>query len=160
MNKGPRRGTPEWDSWKAAGNFLRLHAEWEWMVTLSFSSPPVNSNQATARLREWLNSLAKRSGHYVKAAYAIEAHASGVLHIHVLVAFTPAISRPTIAEGDVLWSKRNGFAWIRVFDPVLGGEWYVAKGGNWDIMHGRPSKHLPGMPRVPMPCIPLPCIVP
>lgn len=139
---GPERWTPDWKLWVARGRFLHLRAPWAWFATLTFAAPVVSTNKAIARTRAWLDALAKRVGDPVLGAYAIERHVSGALHVHVLVSFPSGATRVPTADGDVLWN--DGFARVRVYDPRLGGAWYVAKHADaWDLTFGRPTKHMP-----------------
>ena len=142
MKSGPLPGTPEWDRWRKAGEFIHRRGMWAWFVTLTFRFSVTNPNRAIGLLRGWLDALAKRVSAPVLTAYAVERHVLGPLHVHALVELPGDDRAPTTSEGDLLW--RHGFARIRVFDPTRGGAWYIAKCADaWDLTYGRPSKHAP-----------------
>lgn len=122
--------------WLKAGAFLHLHAAWEWFFGLSFKYP-VTRNRAESLLRAWGNSIASESGGHLIIGWGIEKQLRDVHHFHGLMSF-PEGNIVAESRGRTLW--RHGKPYIVKYDAFAGGPWYVAKRGEWDVMHGCPRR--------------------
>lgn len=145
----PPRGTPEWKRWRAAGKFVQQRGQWTWFATLTFRFRVTTKAQTMGRVRGWIDRLAKHVSCPIQCVVAAERFVTGECHAHVLVEFPPVVCVPSTCFGEGLWRAKNGHARVVLFDPTRGGCWYVVKEPDaWDLIYGRPSRH---MPRLPLP---------
>jgi hypothetical protein len=112
----------------AGADWVRDYAEWRGFWTLTFAEPVTRPN-AWRILREFLRSIARfwvRS--HFKVLIAIEEHASGAPHFHVLIDVN--VGKDAVNKA---WKHDPscGFTEIRAYDPARGAAAYVVKERNW-----------------------------
>jgi hypothetical protein len=118
---------------QAAGTFINAHANWAWWGTLTYRGD-VPARCAQRDVRRYADAVARVCGAHVRVAYAVEQQERGVPHFHFLLAFGSGVNPLPPSVGEKLW--RNGHAQVEEFDPTRGAAWYVAKGGDWDLING------------------------
>lgn len=121
------------DIQRAAGGFVEDFAPWTHYATLLFEDY-VPRGRACGAFRRWISNVARRHAQaHVRFAYCIEAHRSGVWHLHALLALPRPVPIEHLHGEWLLADQLSGFTHIRRYLPSGGAPGYLTKGPEWDV---------------------------
>jgi hypothetical protein len=110
----------------AAWSDLLSRMPWELFVTLTFDPKrvfPVDRIQASREAFWWCCETARIYRTPIAWAYAPERGASGLWHVHALLAGTP----PGLTAAAPMWKERNGHIDVRPVWEIRGATLYASK---------------------------------